>query len=510
MDMSKQYVVGLDIGTTSTKASIFKKDGRIAASGAVEYPIIQPEPEWAEQDPDAIYAAVLESIRSAIKLAGIQPSELIAIGISAAMHSILAVDHDGKPLTNSIIWADNRSYRQAEELKANGAGLGIYQRTGTPIHPMSPLCKLFWMKSEQPDLFAKASKWISIKEYITWKWFGEYFVDFSIASTTGLFNLQKLDWDEEALKLLSLPKDKLSRHVPPTAVFQKMAPAAASAMGIPADLPVVAGGSDGALANLGTGAIHEGEYAVTIGTSGAIRTVVQTPVLDPLGRTFCYYLADNKWVIGGPVNNGGIALRWFRDQLYKSQVQSAPEAYVEMIESAARIPAGAEGLLFLPYLSGERAPVWNANTRGAFFGISLSHREEHFIRAVLEGVVFAVWSVGIILEEIAGPGKELLVSGGFARSDVWRQILADIFGKTVAVPESHESSGLGAAVLALYALGYVESLDEVKTMVHVSERQLPDNANAEIYREMGQLFKNLTETLTAHFDTITDIQRKHP
>ncbi|CEG29068.1 gluconokinase [Bacillus sp. B-jedd] len=503
------YVIGLDIGTTSTKASIFAKTGRFIASAAVGYPIIHPQPDWAEQDPDAIYSAVLESVRSAIISAKIDAGELLGIGISSAMHSIMAVDENGKPLTNSIIWADNRSWKYAEELKAQPLGTEIYLKTGTPIHPMSPLSKLLWMKNEQPELFSKTHKWISIKEYITWKWFGEYFVDYSIASATGLFNLRYLDWDEQVLELLGLHRDKFSKPVPTTAINRNMDGDAATAMGIPADLPVVAGASDGVLANLGAGAISEGEYSVTIGTSGAIRTVVSGPTLDPLGRTFCYYLADRKWVIGGPVNNGGIALRWFKDQFCLQEDSSAAEPTFDlMIEEASRVPAGAGGLLFLPYLSGERAPLWNANTRGAFFGISLTHRREHFIRAVLEGVIYAVYSVGVILEEIAGPGKELHVSGGFARSEVWRQILADIFGKTVEVPESHESSGFGAAVMALHALGHIGSLEEVKQMINIQLRQTPFQENKEIYRTMHNVYQNLTRDMLGHFNTLSEIQRK--
>lgn len=503
------YVIGLDIGTTSTKASIFTKTGHFIASSAVGYPIIHPQPDWAEQDPDVIYAAVLEAVRNAIISAKIDVAALLAIGISSAMHSIMAVDEEGMPLTNSIIWADNRSWRQAEELKSTGLGIEIYQKTGTPIHPMSPLSKLLWMKNEQPDLFAKTHKWISIKEYITWIWFGEYFVDYSIASATGLFNLRNLDWDGQVLELLGLHPDKFSTPVSTTAIYRDMDRDAAAAMGIPADLPVVAGASDGVLANLGAGAISEGEYSVTIGTSGAIRTVVSEPTLDPLGRTFCYYLADRKWVIGGPVNNGGIALRWFRDQFCMGEESSAAEStYDLLIEEASRVPAGAGGLLFLPYLSGERAPLWNANTRGAFFGISLTHNREHFIRAVLEGVIYAVYSVGVILEEIADPAKELHVSGGFARSELWRQILSDIFGKTVEVPESHESSGFGGAVMALYALGHISSLEEVKQMIHIQHRQSPIQENREIYQTMHNVYQNLTRDMYGHFNTLAEIQRR--
>ncbi|OCA88242.1 gluconate kinase [Bacillus sp. FJAT-27225] len=512
MEIHKKYVIGLDIGTTSTKASLFSKEGWQVSSAAVEYPITHPKPDWAEQNPEQIYTAILESIREVIKKSKIDTGELIAIGISAAMHSIMAVDENGQPLTNCIIWADNRSHYYAEKLKAEWNGLDIYRRTGTPIHPMSPLSKLLWMKYEQPALYEQASKWISMKEYVMWKWFGDYIVDYSIASTSGLFNLEELDWDDKVLELLELSKDKLSKPVPTTAFYRNMEKTAAETMGIPADLPIIVGASDGVLANLGVGAINEREYAVTIGTSGAIRTVVNKPLLEPKGRTFCYYLADGKWVIGGPVNNGGIALRWLRDQLASGVIEEAAslgkDPYDVLIEKAAAIPAGAEGLIFLPYLSGERAPMWDANTRGAFIGITLTHRKEHFIRAVLEGIIYAVYSVGVLLENMAGKPDRIRVSGGFAQSEVWRQILADVSGKPVSVLESHEGSGLGAATLALYALGYIESLEDVKKMVTIRTEHYPIERNKQVYERFHTIYMSLYSTLKEQFDAISTFQRE--
>ncbi|TCS79402.1 gluconate kinase (FGGY family) [Tepidibacillus fermentans] len=401
--MEQRYVMGLDIGTTSTKATIFTLEGHLISSESIEYPIFHPKADWAEQDPDVIYQAVLDTIRGSILKGKIKSSELIGIGISSAMHSLIAIDQYGNPLTNSIIWADNRSVDYVKQLKEEWNGHEIYLRTGTPIHPMSPLSKLIWMREEQPALFKKAAKWISIKEYIMWKWFSEYVVDYSIASTTGLFHLKSLDWDQEVLNLIGITKDQLSIPVPTTTIYQGMNTEAANYMGIPKDLPIIIGASDGVLANLGVGAIEPGELAVTIGTSGAIRTVVDKPITDKKERTFCYALIDNHWVIGGPINNGGIALRWFRDQFAAKEVKEAIElgknAYDLMIEEADKVPAGANGLIFLPYLSGERAPYWDANTRGVFFGISLIHKREHFIRAVLEGIAFAVYSVGEALIE---------------------------------------------------------------------------------------------------------------
>lgn len=282
-------------------------------------------------------------------------------------------------------------------------------------------------------------------------------------------------------------------------------------MGIHPDTPFVIGASDGVLANLGVGAIGAGETAVTIGTSGAVRTVIDQPRTDELGRTFCYALTDRHWVIGGSTNNGGIMLRWLRDEFAASEVAAArqlgKDPYEMMIEEASRIPAGSEGLLFLPFLSGERAPYWNANARGMFFGISLHHKRQHFIRAVLEGVVLSVCTVGTALGDLAGQATDIRASGGFARSAVWRQMLADMMGREVIVPESHEASSLGAAALALYAIGEMEDLTEIKNWIRIRHRHQPNPQNRKTYMELYAMYERLYYKLQDEFDIIAEFQR---
>lgn len=444
MNMNKLYVIGLDIGTTSTKAVVFTVTGETKGIGNVDYTLQVPRPTWAEQDPEVIFAAVLTSLREAITRAGIEKRDIAAIGFSTAMHSLIAVDATGAPLTNSIIWADSRSVKQAERLKQDGTGTAIYLRTGTPIHPMSPFTKLIWMREEDSDTFTKTAKFLSIKEYVLYKLFGEYVVDYSIASATGLFDIERMDWHEPALQIAGITRDQLSQPVPTTHVMRAIQSDYAEQMGIDPDTPFVIGASDGVLANLGVGAIERGQIAVTIGTSGAVRSVVDKPVTDQKERTFCYVLTENRWVTGGPTNNGGILLRWFRDEFGLPEVEEAKrrgvEPYDVMLEIAQNVPAGAEGLLFLPYLTGERAPYWNSNARGSFFGIGLHHKREHFLRAVLEGVLFGVYHVERVLRDLSGGANEVIASGGFARSKEWRQMMSDMFGYDVLVPQSHESS----------------------------------------------------------------------
>ncbi|NGQ95939.1 gluconokinase [Brevibacillus sp. SYP-B805] len=509
--MNQSYAIGLDIGTTSTKAVVYTVQGEVKGSGSVDYPITVPHPGWAEQDPEVIYAAVLQALRDAVAAAGIRREEIAAIGFSTAMHSLIAVDAEGRPLTNSIIWADNRSSAQAERLKREGIGREIYLRTGTPIHPMSPLAKLIWMREEAPDIFRRAAKFISIKEYVLHRMFGVYVVDYSIASATGLFDIRRLAWEEEALRTAGIRRGQLSEPVPTTHILRGFSREAADSTGLSPDTPFVVGASDGVLANLGVGAVEPGQIAVTIGTSGAVRAVVDRPLTDREGRTFCYVLTDNRWVIGGPTNNGGLMLRWFRDQFSAEEREQAQslgiDPYEVMVQKAAAVPAGAEGLLFLPFLAGERAPHWNADARGSFFGIGLHHRREHFIRAVLEGILFGVYDVAAVLRELAGEAVEIRASGGFARSAEWRQMMADMFGIPVLVPQTHESSSFGAALMALWAVGAIADLDEGRRLITLAGRQEPVAAHKAVYEELFAIYQLIYRHTVQEMAALASFQR---
>jgi gluconokinase len=503
------YFLGIDLGTTSTKAILFSASGVIQAIGNRGYEVIVPQPTRAEQDPQAIFAAVIGATRDAVEAAGVA-KEIAAVGFGAATHSLMAIDSHNNPLTNSIIWADNRSAAQAKKLKQSKIARDLYMRTGSPIHPVSPLCKLIWMREFDPETFRKAAKFVSVKEYIFYQLFEQYLVDYSIASATGLFNLKQLDWDEEAISLAGITKEQLSELVPTNHVLRGMKAEYAEAMGLAPQTPVVIGANDGALANLGVGAIAPGQYTITIGTSGAVRTVTRQPVTDPQARTFCYALTENYWTIGGPTNNGGIVLRKLRDEFCAPEVEEAKrlgvDAYTVMIQAASEVPAMAEGLLCLPFLSGERAPYWNANARGVFFGVGLHHKRSHFIRAVLEGILFNVYSVRVALEQITGASGEIFVSGGFARSQIWRQMMADVFGSVVLMPETYEASGFGAAVLAMYAVGAIADLMDVQQLIQIRDRASPNLELSRTYHELFSLYERIYHNLVDEFDLLAQIK----
>ncbi|MBW4651139.1 MAG: gluconate kinase [Kastovskya adunca ATA6-11-RM4] len=510
--MNKTYFMGVDVGTTTTKAIVFSVEGEAKGIGNKGYDIISPKPSWAEQDPKKIFGAVLAAVCDAIEKAGVSSQEIAAVGFSAAMHSLLAVDGKGEALTNAIIWADNRSIEQAQQLKKDNTGQELYQRSGTPIHPMSPLTKLMWLREHEPEMLNKAAKLISIKEYIFYQLFERYVVDYSMASVTGLFNLRQLNWDAKALATAGIRREQLSELVPTTHILRGMKSEYAAAMGLNADTPIVIGASDGVLANLGVGAIKPHQVAVTVGTSGAIRSLVDAPLTDPQGRTFCYPLTEKYWAIGGASNNGGIVLRWFRDRFSDREIEQAKleglDPYEVMIREASQVSAGAEGLICLPFLSGERAPYWDANARGVFFGIGQHHTRSHFIRAVLEGIVFSMYNIYAALRELAGETESILVSGGFARSELWRQMMADVFEQEVLLPEVYEASSFGAAILAMYAVGAIKELTEVEDMIHITQRHQPDASLCKTYGDLFPIYKRLYANLVEEFSAIADYQRR--
>lgn len=510
-DMSHDYFIGVDIGTTSTKAIVFSALGDVKGMGNYGYPLLVPQPGWAEQDPEVILQAAIAAIREAVSQSGVARSHIAALSFSGAMHSLIAIDAQATPLHPAIIWADNRCIDQTTRLKQDGSGHSLYLNTGTPIHPMSPLPKLMWMREEMPALFEQAVRFISIKEYVLYHLTGQYVVDHSIASATGLLNLEHLQWDGGALAMAGIRTDQLSDLVPTTYVLPGIKAEYAEAMGLDPTTPVVVGANDGCLANLGVGAIAPHQIAVTIGTSSAVRAVIPRPRTDERGRTFCYALTEHHWVIGGPSNNGGIVLRWLRDQFCELEVTQATQQGIDpydlMVQAATQVVPGAEGLICLPFLSGERAPYWNPNARGIFFGMGLHHQKAHIIRAVMEGILFAVHSITLALRDLAGTAQEVRASGGFARSAPWRQMAADILGSEVLVPQIYEGSAFGAAVLGMYAVQALSQLEDVHTLIQIGDRHLPNPDAFNTYQQLFAVYERVYDGVVHEFTTLAEFQR---
>ncbi|MFL6272677.1 MAG: gluconokinase [Actinomycetes bacterium] len=483
-------VVAVDIGTTGVKAAAVDAAGVSHGAADREYPTASPRPGWAVQDPDVVAGCSAAAVGEALAEAGAAGKPVAGVAFSGAMHSLLALAADGTPLTPSVTWADGRAAAQAQALRDSGEWLALHRRTGTPVHPMSPLVKLLWFREHAPDVWRRAAHWVGIKDYVLFRLTGVLAVDESTASATGLYGLAARDWDAEALDLVGLGREQLPVLHATTDVVARLG-ADVATWGLPAGTPIVAGASDGVLANLGVGGVAPGVAACSIGTSGAIRGVVPAPSVDEQGRVFCYVLVPGRWVVGGATNNGGNVLRW----LGRVAGAELADPDAELTELAATVPPGAEGLLMLPYLSGERAPRWAGDPSGAFLGLTQRHTRAHLARAALEAVCL---QLALVLEAMQAAGLglvELRATGGFARSPFWRQLLADVLGTPIGFPASEQGSAMGAALLGHVALGHLRSVDDAAALVRVTEVVHPDDDAARFYRRLLPAFASTAEAV---------------
>lgn len=483
--MTDRLVIGVDIGTTATKVVAYDTTGAARAAASRDYPLHSPRSGWAEQDPDQVVDAALAALAEVVDAAS---GPVAAVGLSTVMHTLIALDGDGRPLTPSITYADSRAWPQALRLRREH-GISLYRATGTPLHPMAPLAKLMWFRDERPELLRRARWWVSIKEYLLRRLCDSDVVDHAVAAATGLFDLTARDWHPEALGLAGVEARQLGRPVPTTTVIDGLRDDVATSLGLDPSTPIVVGASDGVLANLGVGAVRPGVAAMTVGTSGAVRVTIDEPRTDPDMRTFCYTLSDEHWVVGGAVSNGGLVLRWLADELIGGADLD------ELTAEAAGVPPGSDGVLMLPYLTAERAPRWSPLRGGVLFGLRLEHRRGHAVRAGLEGVALQLRLVADALRDAGGDFDRLRVTGGFVGSDVWLQIVADVLGSELEVPRVEEAVAYGAALLGMHGSGMIDDLDAVAGEVAIARTVTPDAGAAATYDQVAGRYARLVDRL---------------
>lgn len=451
-------VIGLDVGTTAVKAVAFRPGSPWRHAAVREYPSLRPHPGWQVQDPDLIVAGVLAVLRECVTAAA--PTQVLAVSVGTAMHGLLALDAALTPLTPLLTWADSRAEEEARALHASGEATALQGATGTPVHPMSPLTKLLWFARTDPRTCQAARWWIGLKDYVLHRLTGQLVTELSSASATGLLELATADWYPAALELAGVQAAQLPEVLPPTAVLGCSTGTAAST-GLPAGTPVVVGAADGPLGNLGTSAMSRGTAALNLGTSGAVRVTVDRPTTDPTGRLFCYALTERHWVVGGAISNGGDVVRWAAEALAPDVAAAALDGAGDeaLLALAAAVPPGSEGLVMLPYLLAERAPLWDVARSGSYLGLRRGHTRAHFVRAAVEGVCLQLSGVLDALGRVA-PVTSVRATGGAFRSELWRRSVTAAVARPTCFGSDADGGALAAAALGLYALGAVERLEE--------------------------------------------------
>ena len=502
-------LVGLDAGTTATKAVTAGADAVVRDVVSVGYPLLVPAPGWAELDARRLMGAAVQALTDVARAAQERGDRVVGLCLSAAMHGLVPMTKDGTPLGPLATWADSRAAAQAAALRADGRAQGLHARTGTPVHPMSPMVKLAWWAEQDPELMRSTARWGGVKELLVSALCGRSdVVDLACASASGGYDLVARRWDAEAMEVAGVREAQLPEVVPTTSLLDGLRSDVARAAGLPADLPVVIGASDGVLANLGIGAVRPSVAAVSLGTSGAMRVVVPRPTVDPAGRLFCYALTDDHWVVGGAVNNGGSVVRWASLALAGSADGSVPEGEAadeldaRLLDEAEQVPAGSEGLLCLPYLLGERAPWWRAGMRGAYLGLRREHRRPHLVRAAVEGVCQQLALVRDAFSSLDLPVDEVRATGGAVASPLWVRTLSATLDLPVRLADSPEGTGLGAVLLGMHALGQLPDLDEATALVAVHDPVEPDPEDAALYRRLRPLVEQSTLALADVFTAL--------
>ncbi len=481
--MIEELFLGVDIGTGSCKAIARTAHGKVLGETQHFYDVQHPQEGYAEQDPLIIQKAFIQCISDITRKLPDPPK---ALGLSSAMHSLLLMDKKNLPISPLIIWEDTRSYPVASQLRNTTLGNKIYKNSGTPIHSMSPLCKIAWLRKNEKKLFGKAEKFIGIKEYLWLSLFGTYEIDYSIASATGLFDIHKLRWFRPSLKFCGITESQLSKPVNTTFFRQNPSMEFLQATGLPGNTGICIGASDGCMANAGSQINNKRKAALTIGTSGAVRITTSFPVADSRTMLFNYLLDEKTFVSGGPLNNGGNVIKWMMKE-FMNQPEPTEKDYNLFAQQTANIPAGSEGVICLPYLNGERAPIWDEHAAAIWFGVKSYHTKYHLMRAAQEGISFTLKMILESLEKSNGNIDTIYASGGFIHSPAWVQMMADITERKIIISEKEDASATGAAIWAMKA-------SKIKARPDIREKKkviFPVRKNTSLYRKHYLIFKKI-------------------
>jgi len=464
--------LGVDVGTGGTRAILIDREGKVTASFSSEHAGIRSEHiGWAEQEPEDWWRAAREAIAGARAAAGVTGSQIEAVGLTGQMHGCVMLDAEGQVLRPALIWCDQRTQPQCDWLTETIGFERLIELTCNPALPNFTLTKLLWVREHQPDIFSRIAHVLCPKDYVRYRLTGEFAMDMQEASGTLLLDVANRRWSAEVAEAAGVPMEWLPRLFEGPEICARISTTGAAATGLAAGTPVAAGAGDQGAGGVGMGILSPGSVSATIGTSGVVFAATDAPAKDRLGRlhTFCH-AAPGRWHVMGVTNGAGLSLRYFRDTF-------APDLTYETLTAlAAEAPAGSDGLMWAPYLFGERTPHLDPNARAAFVGITASHTRAHFVRAVLEGVAFSLRDTFTLFSELDVPVKAIRLGGGGARGPLWRQIQADVYGHPVELLEAEEGGAFGAALLAGTGIGAWPSVEAAcAATIRVAETIPPQN-----------------------------------
>ncbi|MCD6465310.1 xylulokinase [Candidatus Bathyarchaeota archaeon] len=504
------YLVGVDVGTSSTKAVVIDEDGRVLARSSSEYGIDSPKPGWVEQDPTVWWNATRNVIKALIKNSEINPNMISAVGFSGQMHGTVMIGRDRKPIRPAIIWTDKRSLKECDEIYRRLGRSEVLKVTCNPIMPGFMAPTLLWIRKNEPKNLKEAFKVLPPKDYVRLRMTGSIATDPSDASATLLFDVKARRWSEYLALELGLPQGLLPPVIESTEVAGEVTEEASEETGLPEGTPVITGGGDSQVGAVGCGAIKPGVITSNIGTGGQIFSTTDEAREDPNYRVhlFCHAV-PGRWCLQGAILSAGLSLRWFRDNLAQPERMMGTlcniDPYTILSEEAETAEPGCRGLIFLPYLVGERSPHMDPQAKGVLYGLTIEHRRAHLIRSVMEGVTYALRDCLEVFRELGVEVRRVIARGGGARSRLWRRIQASVFGVEVVRVDVEEEVAFGAALLAGVGVGVYKNLDEAcERTIRILDREEPDAEEVEIYNDY---YRNVYRRL---YPSLKPIWSEHP
>lgn len=502
------YVIGIDCGTGSTKTVLFDEYGNVISSAAKEYPIYQPQNGYAEQNPINWKNAMLDTLKTVISSSGVNRSEIKGIGISGQMHGLVMLDKDNNVIRNSIIWCDQRTAAEVEQLNRIIGRDKLMEITANPALTGWTAAKILWVKNNEPENHEKCRHILLPKDYLRFILTGEYATDVSDASGMQLLDIKARNWSKEICGLLGIDMAMLPKMHESCEVTGTLRAEIADELGLEQSVIVAGGAGDNAAAALGTGVAEDGKAFTTIGTSGVVFAHTSKPLIDLKGRVHtCCAAVPDCWHVMGVTQSAGLSLKWFRDNFCAAEKETAAlldkDTYYIMDKEAQSVPIGAEKLLYLPYLMGERTPHLDPYARGVFFGLSAVHTKKHLLRAVMEGVSYSLRDCVEVFREMNIDISDMAVCGGGGTSPLWRSMLADLYGCNVKTVVSKEGPALGSAILAMVACGMYNSVQEAcKAVVRTDKTHSPNKENSEEYEKYYTLYKEIYPALKSGFEKL--------